>query len=216
MPSFGVMTDMQNLAAINLSLWRGINCLFNELSFELKGGTCLLVRGPNGSGKTTLLRVLSGLTRPEAGHIEWQGEAIDSGKSTYSAALAYFGHANGLKADLTVSQNLRFWAGIHAFNDADIKDVLGALDLTGCEHLEARYLSAGQQRRTALARLLMTRASVWLLDEPLTNLDAAGRDYMTMRLQKHIEASGIAIVATHEPIGLQNLNMQELTLGVAA
>jgi len=201
------------LTASDLTLWRGPNCLFEDLSFEVAAGSLLLVRGPNGSGKTTLLRVLSGLTRPETGRVDWCGESIEKSRQAYGAELAYFGHANGLKTDLTVTQNLEFSAQLYGQSGDRIPALLDALNLTICAALEVRYLSAGQKRRSALARVLMSDATLWLLDEPVTNLDAAGRDYVEERLRGHVSGGGIAIAATHENIRITNEAPDEIHLG---
>ncbi|HJP39025.1 MAG: cytochrome c biogenesis heme-transporting ATPase CcmA [Gammaproteobacteria bacterium] len=201
------------LSAIDLTLWRGPNCLFEELSFQVDAGSLLLVRGTNGSGKTTLLRVLSGLTRPETGHVQWCGESIEKTRQAFTAALAYFGHADGLKADLTVTQNLEFSARLYGRSGEQVSGLLKALNLSQCAQLETRYLSAGQKRRTALARVLMSNATLWLLDEPVTNLDSVGRDYVEDRLREHIAGGGLAIAATHEDIRLASESPDEIFLG---
>jgi heme exporter protein A len=208
------MTNLSaKLAANDLTLWRGPNCLFEDLSFEVSAGSLLLVRGPNGSGKTTLLRVLCGLTRPEAGRVEWRGEAIEKNRQAFGAELAYFGHVNGLKTDLTIMQNLAFAAQLYGQSGDRIPALLDALNLSICAELEVRYLSAGQKRRTALARVLMSGATIWLLDEPVTNLDADGRDYVEDRLRVHVTDGGIAIAATHEDIRITNEAPNEIHLG---
>jgi len=207
---------MKCLSAVDLTLWRGPNCLFEDLSFEVAAGSLLLIRGPNGSGKTTLLRVLSGLTRPETGCVSWRGEPIEKIRQTFGAELAYFGHADGLKADLTVMQNLEFSAHLQGQSGEQIPDLLDALNLKPSAKLETRYLSAGQKRRTALARVLMSDATIWLLDEPVTNLDAAGRDYVKNRLRAHIDGGGLAIAATHEDIRFTHDAPDEIILGDAA
>jgi heme exporter protein A len=208
------MTGLSDgLTATDLTLWRGPNCLFEDLSFKVAAGSLLLLRGPNGSGKTTLLRVLCGITRPETGHVEWRGESIEKNRQAYGAALAYFGHTNGLKADLTVMQNLAFAAQLYGQSGEQISDLLNALNLTVCAELETRYLSAGQKRRTALARVLMSQASLWLLDEPVTNLDAAGREYVINRLAAHVAEGGIVVAATHEDIHLEDKVRNEIQLG---
>ncbi len=204
---------MTGLVATDLTLWRGPNCLFEDLSFAVAPGSMLLLRGPNGSGKTTLLRVLCGLTRPETGKVAWRGESIDKNRQAFGAELAYFGHTNGLKADLTVTQNLAFAAQMYSQSGNQIPVLLDALNLSLCAKLEARYLSAGQKRRAALARVLMSGATVWLLDEPVTNLDAAGREYVLDRLRSHVADGGLAIAATHEDIRLTNEAADEILLG---
>jgi heme exporter protein A len=204
---------MTVLSATDLTLWRGPNCLFEDLSFAVSAGNLLLVRGPNGSGKTTLLRVLCGLTRPETGLVAWRGESIEKNRQVFGAELAYFGHVNGLKADLTVIQNLAFAAKLYGQSGEQIPILLDALNLTVCAELETRYLSAGQKRRTALARIFMSRATLWLLDEPVTNLDAAGRSFVEDRLRAHVADGGIVVAATHEDIRLTGEMPSEIILG---
>jgi heme exporter protein A len=202
------------LNASELTLWRGSNCLFENLSFELGAGRAMLIRGPNGSGKTTLLRVLAGLSRPESGRVTWLGESVDSGRTVYGQAMAWFGHASGLKADLTVAQNLTFANRLRGQDDSNLQQVLAGLDLDGQVNLEVRYLSAGQQRRTALARLLMSNAPLWLMDEPFTNLDDAGRQFMTAQLGEHIRQGGLAAVAAHHELELGSVPVDKILLGV--
>jgi len=202
-----------NLSATGLTLWRGPNCLFEDLSFQVDAGSLLLLRGPNGSGKTTLLRVLCGLTRPETGYVAWRGESIEKNRQTFGAELAYFGHTNGLKADLTVAQNLKFAVELYGQSGDQIPVLLDALNLSLCAKLEARYLSAGQKRRTALARVLLSGTTVWLLDEPVTNLDTAGREYVLDRLRAHVAGGGLVIAATHEDIRLTSDAADEILLG---
>lgn len=204
---------MTGLSATDLTLWRGPNCLFEDLSFTVAAGSLLLIRGPNGSGKTTLLRVLCGLTRPETGQVTWCGTSIEKDHQAFGAELAYFGHVNGLKADLTITQNLAFSAQMYGQSGEQIPTLLDALNLSQCAGLEARYLSAGQKRRTALARLLMSPATLWILDEPVTNLDASGRAYVEERLHKHVASGGLAIAATHEDIRLAGETADEIHLG---
>jgi heme exporter protein A len=201
------------LKAVKLTLWRGPNCLFDGLSFDIADGSALLIRGANGSGKTTLLRVLCGLTRPESGEVLWNGVGIEENRMGFGAQLAYIGHTTGLKADLTVAQNLEFFARIGGQIGGDWAACLEALDLSHCANLEVRYLSAGQQRRAALARLLMSGARTWCMDEPFTNLDAAGRRFVSAQIQGRLESGGTAIVAAHHDLDLGGLAPETLHLG---
>jgi heme exporter protein A len=204
---------MSRLTAHDLTLWRGPFCLFDTLSFELGDGQALVVRGPNGSGKTTLLRVLCGLTRPEEGRVDWDGVSIEANRQGYGQALAYFGHALGLKADLTVLQNLVFSASLNAQPQAKFAEYLEALSLSDCARLEVRYLSAGQKRRTALARVLMSNARLWVMDEPFTNLDDAGRDFVESRLNTHLNDGGLVAVAAHHELSIRDGEVVNLRLG---
>lgn len=198
------------LCAEGLTLWRGTRCLFDALSFEVRPGTALLVQGANGSGKTTLLRILCGLTRPESGRVLWGDQTIDG---EYWAQLAYNGHLPGLKADLTVAQNLDFFAAARGSTKATWRDRTAELGLAHCEHLEVRHLSAGQKRRTALVRLLISGAKVWILDEPFTNLDQQGRELIERALNEHLNAGGLAVIAAHHALQVADSRLQQLTLG---
>ncbi len=202
---------MPVISASGLTLWRGFHCLFEQLSFQLAAGEALLVRGPNGSGKTTLLRVLCGLTRPEAGEVNWAGEPIHAQREAFTRALAYLGHRVGLKADLSAEQNLQFATRIRGQNPS-ASEGLEAVGLAEQADLAVRYLSAGQQRRTALARLLQSNARLWVMDEPLANLDTAGRDFVVAALNDHLAAGGLAVLAVHESLQLA-APQQSLTLG---
>jgi len=201
------------LTAVDLTLWRGANCLFEDLSFELEPGAASLVRGPNGSGKTTLLRVICGLTRPESGRVEWNHTPIESNREEYGSQLAYFGHTTGLKMDLTVVQNLAFVARLQGRGGRPWEPFLDSLDLENCADLELRYLSAGQQRRAALARLLMSNARLWLMDEPFTNLDDAGRRYVTQQINAQLDRGGLAMIASHHDLELGAGSVTTINLG---
>ena len=207
---------MSLLTATDLTLWRGPFCLFDALSFELSAGQALVIRGPNGSGKTTLLRVLCGLTRPESGHISWDGLPVEKHREVFGRALAYFGHSLGLKADLTVNQNLRFSTALAEKGNREFAAYLEALNLQDCGDLEVRYLSAGQKRRTALARVLMSGARLWIMDEPFTNLDAAGRRYVEALLNDHLANDGLAAIAAHHELAIRDGRTVAVQLGTAS
>jgi heme exporter protein A len=159
--------------------------------------------GPNGAGKTTLLRVICGLLRPEQGQVTWLGQSIVHYRNEYQAEIAYASHEPALKGDLTALENLRFAVGLK--RRATLAELRAALDRTGvaaCADLPARVLSAGQRRRVALARVLAMQASVWLLDEPYANLDAAGSELVSGLLQAHVESGGLALVVAHRDLSL--------------
>ncbi|RMF99283.1 MAG: cytochrome c biogenesis heme-transporting ATPase CcmA [Gammaproteobacteria bacterium] len=200
------------LLARGLTLWRGDNCLFEDLDFALGEGQVLLVRGPNGAGKTTLLRVVCGLTRPEAGSVLWKDQPI-ADSDEYPLALAWHGHQPGLKSDLSIRQNLEFSAALRGQAAGAWQAALSELGLAALADMPVRQLSAGQQRRTALARLLSSPARLWVMDEPFTNLDAAGQAYLQGRLQGHLAAGGLALLAMHQ--SLEALPARELWLGAA-
>jgi heme exporter protein A len=201
------------LSATGLSLWRGNTCLFSNLGFDAPAGSALLVRGPNGSGKTTLLRVIAGLTLPEAGEVRWGGSRLRAGGDNGVPILAYCGHAMGLKADLSVRENLDFVARLLRTPAGRIEAAVEACGLGNCASLLVRYLSAGQRRRTALARVLLSPARLWLLDEPQTNLDADGRELVARMLTTHLRFGGTAVIAAHQDVALDELPVATLTMG---
>lgn len=200
------------LSAINLTLWRGYQCLFENLSFSVGEGEGLLVRGRNGSGKTTLLRVLCGLTRPEAGAVCWRGEPTERCRHEYGRALAWCGHQTGLKTDLSIAQNLDFAASLANLAPDCWREPVVELGLGNSLSLPVRYLSAGQQRRAALARVLILPARLWVMDEPFANLDVAGRAYVEQRLAGHLAGGGLAVLAAHHDLEAAGA-FRELRLG---
>lgn len=200
------------LVGAGLTLWRGTTCLFEALSFLLPAGAALVIEGPNGAGKTTLLRVIAGLTMPESGIITWQGNALVKQIQAGRLRMAFSGHALGLKAELSTRENLRFFARL-AGRPAGMAEILEATGLRDCADLDVRLLSAGQKRRAALARVLLSDASLWLLDEPQTNLDCDGRRYLEEAIRAHLTRGGMVVVAAHQPLDFGAAAVNRLLLG---
>ncbi len=200
------------LSASQLTLWRGYQCLFEALSFELSAGQAMLVRGPNGSGKTTLLRVVCGLTRPESGQVFWQQADLHRERAQVGTALAYSGHQTGLKGDLSLAENLSFFARLADQPDRIWQSLLEPLGLQELGELDVRLLSAGQQRRAALVRTLISPAPLWVMDEPLANLDEQGRSFVLDAVNAHLASGGLALLAVHEAVQLAHTSLT-LTLG---
>ncbi len=193
------------LSAIEIECIRGTRRLFAGVSFTLEPGECLSLQGPNGSGKTSLLRILCGLARPESGEVRWNAEPIAALAEEYRAALAYCGHANALKDDLTPSENLRAAAAL-AGQPASLAEARAALEALGVSHLDAlpvRALSQGQKRRVALARLAIAERRLWILDEPLTSLDVGAAATLAALVDEHLGRGGIAVLTSHQPIELR-------------
>jgi heme exporter protein A len=185
-------------------VWRGERHVLQGISLKVQPGELLHISGPNGTGKTTLLRVISGLLRPEQGAVTWLGRPISQIRAQYQAAMAYSAHEPALKADLTALENLHFAVGLK--RQTERSELRACLERTGvgqCADLPARVLSAGQRRRVALARVLGVKASVWLLDEPYANLDAAGSELVSGLLQAHVEEGGLALVVAHRDMVLR-------------
>lgn len=201
------------LSASELSCYRGERLLFSRVDLEVRAHELLQIHGPNGSGKTTLLRILCGLTLPTEGEIRWRGTNIQSNSSEYFSEVLHVGHTDGVKLELSPSENLRFARslGNHP-TEIEVAEVLERLDLYGFEDIPTRTLSAGQRRRVALARLLLTHAKLWILDEPFTSLDKAGINAMELLLTQHLDQGGIVILTSHNPIRLGNRPMKELHL----
>lgn len=203
-----------DLMAENLGVRRGEDFIFMNVSFKLSAGEALVLTGRNGSGKSTLLRTVAGLLRPEQGKITIAGEGIEKGMRP-SEACHHLGHRNAMKAELTVSENLRFWknflgdfqggAGIGMDEAADV------IGLSGITHLPYCYLSAGQQRRFAMAKLLVAWRPVWILDEPTAALDKAADGMFTDLVKKHLGKGGIVLAATHQPLGLDTAGELRMT-----
>lgn len=182
---------------------RGDFVLFSGLSFSLAPGDALLLTGPNGSGKSTLMRILAGLLPADRGTFTLVLD--DGGRHSVSEAVHYLGHRNAMKRELTVTENLAFWKKFQAGERTEglgPADAIAAVGLEGIAHLPFGYLSAGQQRRIALARLLLNRRPVWLLDEPTAALDKASDALFSDLVEMHLKSGGIAIAATHLPLGL--------------
>jgi heme exporter protein A len=199
------------LIAENLSGERGGETVFCDIGFSLRGGQALLVTGPNGSGKSTLLRVIAGLLPAASGRVHLQDE--DGSVSPVAVACHYLGHQNAMKPTLSVTENLAFWRDFCGDARLDIEAALEAVGLGGIGHLPFGYLSTGQRRRTAIARLLVSYRPLWLLDEPTSGLDKASEARLAGLMTAHCEAGGIIVAATHLPLGLETA--AELRMGEA-
>lgn len=187
------------LEARAVHLWRGEKHLLRGVSFALYSGELLQVVGPNGVGKTSLLRCVAGLLPTEQGDIVWQGRQLPDGRDEFHRELAYLAHVNGLKTDLTALENLRFGVSIRrAVATEELRETLRLLHVESCADLPVRALSAGQKRRVALARVMLTRAPLWILDEPITNLDKAGIALFEARIAEHMRAGGMILTAAHQ------------------
>jgi heme exporter protein A len=191
------------LSVEKVHVWRGERHVLKGLSMAVRARELLHISGPNGTGKTTLLRVASGLLRPEQGSVSWLGRQIRHSAAQYQAQMAYSSHEPALKGDLTALENLRFAVGLK--RRVTIPELRIVLDRTGVgpvADLPTRVLSAGQRRRVALARVLAMNAALWLLDEPYSNLDAAGSELMSGLLQAHVQGGGVAVVVAHHSLAL--------------
>jgi heme exporter protein A len=199
------------LSADGLTLFRGERCLFKNLGFALNPGELLLLEGRNGSGKTSLIRAIAGLIELESGEIFWDGESVRSNRQAFHGSLVWMAHRVGFKADLTLVENLKFESHLRAQSDEDLDEVLKRLDIDRLKRLPLRSLSAGQQRRVALARMLLSRVPLWLMDEPFTNLDREGRALVMKLTTEHLDRDGMCIMAAHQDIEIDG-NVKKIVL----
>ena len=197
------------LEADGLAAFRGERLIFRDVSFALDHGAALVLSGPNGAGKSTLLRLIAGLLRPAAGRLIWEGSDALHDPSVHAERVAYLGHQDAVKPGLTVAENLRFAARL---TGRSVGVALDALGLSPLAELPARMLSAGQRRRLALARISLSIAPLWLLDEPTLGLDGVAVERCGRLLASHRAAGGLVIAATHLPLPLPAA--AELRLGL--
>ncbi|MCS4496413.1 MAG: cytochrome c biogenesis heme-transporting ATPase CcmA [Pantoea ananatis] len=200
------------LEIMNLLCVRDERALFEALTFRVSAGDIVQIEGPNGAGKTSLLRILAGLSTPEHGEVRWQSQQIHQQRDVWHQAMLYLGHLPGITSALSALENLRFY---HPnCRDEHIFTALASVGLAGYEDVPAAQLSAGQQRRIALARLWLTQATLWILDEPLTALDPVGVDTLMGRFAEHAQQGGSVIVTSHQ--ALPGLNGQIKTVRLHA
>lgn len=201
------------LTISGLACARGDATLFAALDFAVAAGEVVQIQGANGSGKTSLLRLLCGLSPPAAGKIYWNNVDIAEQAEEYRSAVSYVGHRRGVSEELSPLENLEFACALQrpAASGA-CRDALTALGLGQRLHTPARLLSAGQIQRTALARLILSEASIWLLDEPFTALDSDGRAQVEHLLAEHAAGGGLSVVATHQPLHLDRGQVRTLRI----
>jgi heme exporter protein A len=194
----------------DLSCIRDDRVLFEELVFELIPGQVLLLEGKNGSGKTSLLRILCGFREPDTGQLTWCGDAINDGQ--YYADMAYVGHLDGVKKELTVLENLKVSLALGRPGQYTIQQALNKVHLVNYEDVLVQALSAGQKRRLSLARLLITQNIVWILDEPFTSLDKQGIMLIESLLSEHCAKGGMIVLTSHHDIDLHGVDVQRINL----
>ncbi|HSD70621.1 MAG TPA: cytochrome c biogenesis heme-transporting ATPase CcmA [Woeseiaceae bacterium] len=188
------------LSATGLRLYRGERRLFENLDFALAEGEMLLVEGPNGSGKTSLLRAIAGLLSLDTGAVLWRGKTTLGNRQALCAEMGWLSHRLGLKYDLSLVENLAFDIRLRGRVWQRPDGLLERLGLSGLDRLPLRALSAGQQRRVALARLMLSESKLWLMDEPLTNLDSAGQALVRDMIERKLKSGGLCVIASHHAI----------------
>jgi heme exporter protein A len=199
------------LSATDLGCWRGGREVFAGVNFSLGNGEILAITGRNGAGKSSLLRTLVGLVRIAHGRLDLEGADAEL---TIAEQAHYVGHQDALKPSLSVAENLQFWAGFFGVRRADVEGALATVGLDALADLPAAYLSAGQCRRLSLARLLAVKRPLWLLDEPMSTLDAAAQERLSGLMRAHLTEGGLILAATHGPLGIAGA--RELRLGEAS
>ena len=211
------LTEDDGLSQLEVS---GLECirqdimLFQDINFKLRSGDLLQIDGVNGSGKSSLLRLLAGLMQQNAGEISWQGKEISRCRYEYQQVISYIGHLNGVKDALTALENLQVMVALAGSkSEISLSHALDQLELTGMETVPLSRMSAGQKRRVALARLLVTKAAIWLLDEPFTSLDASGKLFIERLITEHCTRGGIIVFSTHQPMEIEGCSIVHIHLG---
>lgn len=204
----------QQLSTEQLSCQRSDKILFSGLNLCLQNGDFLQIEGHNGIGKTSLLRILAGLATPLSGKVRWNLEDISHQREEYHANLLYLGHHSGVKPELTAWENLKFYQQISSARQDDeiLWDSLQIVGLLGREDISASQLSAGQQKRISLARLWISHAPLWILDEPFNAIDKNGVQVLTRLFENHCKQGGIVIITSHQEVSsdhLQKINLAD-------
>ena len=208
---------MAQFTGSQLQCIRGERIVFSGLDFHLESGQALVLQGANGSGKSSLLRLMAGLLRPELGSINWDGENTTEDLYGHGARLHYLGHGNAVKPALSVRENLSFWSGLQKAKDGfGVETALRQFEISHLADLPARFLSAGQCRRLALARLLSAPAPLWLLDEPANALDVRSTEMLAGAIGEHRVQGGMVVLATHAsevPADMRSLELGDYSKG---
>lgn len=203
------MLEIRNVTCI-----RDERVLFEQLSFTISNGELIQIEGQNGAGKTTLLRIIAGLGYADEGDIYWNGESIKKNREEFHSDLLFLGHHTGVKRELTAFENLAFYQSMHSnYNEEAIWDALARVGLAGREDVTAGQLSAGQQRRVALARLWLSNHKLWVLDEPLTAIDKQGVKVLEQLFMSHAKQGGIVLLTTHQDLFTDSNELKKIRLG---
>jgi len=206
------MSNTELLQISNLACIRDDRVLFEHLNLSLAAGQMLLVEGRNGSGKTSLLRILTGLKLADEGEVLWQGKAIDQLAADYTEQVSYVGHHDGVKRDLSCLENLRLVQAMGKPSGVKLDEALDRVSLYRYGDTRVSNLSAGQRRRLALSRLMVTDSLLWILDEPFTSLDKKSMASFESMFERHLAGQGSIVMTSHHDIGMVNADIQRLDL----
>lgn len=202
-----------HLRAEGLQCIRNDMVLFDDLNLSLASGEMMQLIGPNGSGKTSLLRIICGLAQATEGVVYWNDVSVTD-SDEYVHQVNYVGHQNGIKAELTAAENLAFSIALYNTQEgATPEQALKEFGLYGYEDTPVAKLSSGQKRRVALSRLLLTKAHLWILDEPYTSVDTEGRRFIASVIARHLHNGGMLIMVSHEPVEIPGIEIKEVHLG---
>lgn len=200
------------LSARQLSCVRQDRVLFEQLDLQLHAGEVLQIAGKNGAGKSSLLRILAGLSEPDDGEICYLQQPLAQSADDYADNLCFIGHLAGVQPQLTALENLAFWRACFSLKPFDDWALLAMLGLAGLEDIPCQQLSAGQQRRVSLARLWLTSAQIWILDEPFTALDQSAIAALTVRISEHCTLGGAVLLTSHQPVEVPAHTVRQLLL----
>jgi len=206
------MSSTDLLQIENLACIRDDRVLFEHLSLSLAAGQMLLVEGRNGSGKTSLLRILTGLKLADEGEVLWRGKDIQQLAADYTEQVSYVGHHDGVKRDLSCLENLRLVQAMGKPSGVELDEALERVSLFRFGDTLVSNLSAGQKRRLALSRLMVTESLLWILDEPFTSLDKKSMAGFELMFENHLAQQGIIVMTSHHDIGMSNADIQRLDL----
>lgn len=203
---------MADFSGSDLTCLRGERLVFGGLSFAAKSGDAIMLRGRNGAGKSSLLRLMAGLLAPRSGTLAWDGENIAYDRTAHHARTHYLGHQDAIKPVLSVRDNLRLWGQLRGVKNLDqaIDDALHALDIHHLSRITGRYLSSGQKRRSALARILIGQSDLWLLDEPTVGLDRESCAELAKLIADFRKRGGIVVYSTHVDLDIDAPSILDL------
>ena len=210
---FLLLVACKLLKVQGLTCFRQDRCLFAELDFTLAPGDICQVEGPNGAGKSTLLRALLGLFRPDEGQVFWHDKNVNKQQEVFFQEVLYLGHKFAINSDLTPLQNLQSWSDLHPTHNLDFSAALAKVGLAGLETIPCHSLSAGQHRRVALARLWLSSAKLWVLDEPFTAIDKAGVTLLQQQFAHHMANGGMVLITTHQDLSMRFDSLKQIKLG---